>query len=115
MNAKTALCELPAYRKSSTEAGVSQPRLTTTLQSLSAVLFLLIVKGTLSASNTPPSLSNIANQTIHENTSTGPIGFTAVDAETVADNLTLTADSSNLTLVTISNVAFGGSGTNRTV
>ncbi|OLB02564.1 MAG: hypothetical protein AUH08_02830 [Verrucomicrobia bacterium 13_2_20CM_54_12] len=65
--------------------------------------------------NTPPTISNIPNQTIFQNTSTGPIPFTVGDAETAPANLQLSAVSSNPGLVPNGNIVFGGSGANRTV
>jgi glucose/arabinose dehydrogenase len=65
--------------------------------------------------NTPPTISAIGNQTTNEDTATGPIAFTVGDSETPAANLTLSGSSSNATLVPNANIAFGGSGANRTV
>src|SRR5438067_4149558 len=65
--------------------------------------------------NTPPTISNIPNQTIFQNTSTGPIPFTVGDAETAPANLQLSAVSSNPGLVRNGNIVFGGSRANRTV
>ena len=67
------------------------------------------------ASNSPPTISNIADQTTAEDTSTGPISFTIGDAETAASSLVLSGSSSNPTLVPNGNIVFGGSGANRTV
>src|SRR5207249_488811 len=44
--------------------------------------------------NSPPAISSIANQTINEDTSTGPIAFTVSDRETSTGNLILLATSS---------------------
>src|SRR5439155_2516436 len=65
--------------------------------------------------NTPPTISNIADQSINMNTSAGPIGFVIGDAEMIASNLVVTGTSSNPTLVPNSNIVFGGSDSNRTV
>jgi hypothetical protein len=65
--------------------------------------------------NTPPTISAIGNQTTNEDTSTGAIAFTVGDNETLAASLTLSGSSSNPTLVPNANIAFGGSGANRTV
>src|SRR5439155_25831327 len=67
------------------------------------------------ANNTPPVISDIADQTTAEDTSTGPISFTVGDAETAAASLVVSGSSSNPTLVPDANIAFGGSGANRTV
>ena len=70
---------------------------------------------TVNPVNDPPIISNIADQTTSLNVSTGPLSFTVDDLETAAGSLTLSADSSNLTLLPLSNIIFGGSGANRIV
>jgi hypothetical protein len=62
-----------------------------------------------------PTIANIADRTIDQNTATGPIGFVIGDAETAASSLVLSASSSNPSLVPIQNIVFGGSGSSRTV
>jgi len=70
---------------------------------------------TVTAVNDPPIISSIADQTTAEDTATAPIAFTVSDIETSAASLSLSAVSSNPTLVSTSNIVFGGSGSNRTV
>ena len=65
--------------------------------------------------NTQPTISAIPDQSIPEDTDSGPIPFTIGDAETPVGDLSLSATSSNLTLVPNANIVFGGSGSNRTV
>jgi hypothetical protein len=65
--------------------------------------------------NTPPTISNIANLTINEDTATSAIPFTVGDTQTAANLLTVSGTSSNTTLVPNGNIVFGGSGANRTV
>jgi subtilisin-like proprotein convertase family protein len=65
--------------------------------------------------NTPPTISDIANQTINEDANTGALAFTVGDAETTAASLSVSGSSSNPTLVPNGNIVFGGSGANRTV
>jgi predicted outer membrane repeat protein len=65
--------------------------------------------------NTPPSISDVTDQSINANSSTSALAFTIGDAETAATSLVLTANSSNTALVPVANIVFGGSGTNRTV
>jgi len=72
--------------------------------------FLLTVGG----SNTPPTISSIANQTVGEGTP-ATAACTVGDANTPLGSLTLSASSSNPALVPANNFAFGGSGSNRTV
>lgn len=67
------------------------------------------------AGNTPPTLTQIANQSTNEDTATGALAFTTGDAETSASSLTVSGSSSNTSLVPNPNVVFGGSGANRTV
>jgi hypothetical protein len=69
----------------------------------------------VSVANTPPTISNIADQSVVQDTTLGPINFTVGDAETPAANLTVTRDSSNTGLVPVSAISLGGSGANRTV
>jgi len=64
---------------------------------------------------TAPVISDIPNQAIYQDQSTGPIAFTVGDAETAPDNLQLSATSSNPTLVPTNSIVFGGSASNRTV
>jgi hypothetical protein len=65
--------------------------------------------------NAPPTISSIASQVTNEDKSTGPIAFTVGDAETPAASLTVSASSSNASLLPNANISFGGSGANRTV
>ncbi|MFV2067055.1 MAG: tandem-95 repeat protein, partial [Pirellulales bacterium] len=76
---------------------------------------LATVSITVNAVNDPPTLSNIADQTIVEDGSTGALPFTIGDLETPAGSLTLSGNSSNTTLVPLGNIVFGGSGASRTV
>jgi hypothetical protein len=62
-----------------------------------------------------PVVSDIADQTIDANHSTAVIPFTVSDADSPAASLTITASSSNPTLVPDSNIVLGGSGGNRTI
>ena len=70
---------------------------------------------TVNPVNDAPTIANIADRTIDQNTATGPIGFVIGDAETAAASLVLSAGSSNPGLVPIQNIVFGGSGSSRTV
>jgi hypothetical protein len=67
------------------------------------------------AANTAPTISALSDRSNPEDTAEGPIAFTVGDAQTGAGSLTVTATSSNTTLVPNANVTFGGSGANRTV
>ena len=65
--------------------------------------------------NTAPTISNIADQTINEDTLPPALNFTVGDAESGPTSLTLTKASSNPALVPAENIVFGGSGASRTV
>src|SRR2546430_12392767 len=65
--------------------------------------------------NTAPTISAIADQVTNDDTSAGQINFTVGDVETGAGSLTVSGSSSDVTLVPNGNIAFGGSGANRTV
>jgi hypothetical protein len=70
---------------------------------------------TVSAVNDVPTISAISDQTTPEDTATSAIAFTVGDLETSAGSLTVTATSSNLSVVAAGGIALGGSGTNRTI
>ena len=65
--------------------------------------------------NTPPTISTVANQNLTANTATEALAFTVGDAGTSVVDLTVTAASSNTTLVPNANVILAGSGASRTV
>jgi len=93
-------------------AGTTTITLTVSDGSLTAsTTFVLTVTGVQGA----PAISAMANQTTNEDTSTPAQPFTIGDVDTAASNLTVSGSSSNTTLVPNANVAFGGSGANRTV
>ena len=70
---------------------------------------------TVSAVNDGPTISDVANQTTNEDTATGAIAVTVDDIDSTVGGLTVTATSSNTTLVPNGNISVGGSGANRTV
>ena len=70
---------------------------------------------TVTATNTPPTIGNIAPQAISEDTATGALPFTVGDVETAAGSLTVSGSSSDATLVPTGNIVFAGAGANRTV
>jgi hypothetical protein len=63
----------------------------------------------------PPTITDIVNQTINANSSTGALAFTVGDLDTSPLSLTVSGASSNTLLVPNANIVFGGSGTDRTV
>lgn len=73
------------------------------------------VEGTFTITNARPIISAITNQITVPGRATAPIAFTVSDEETPAENLLVTAISTNTALVPNGNIVFGGSGSNRTV
>ena len=94
-------------------------------QSGSATITVTVSDGALSASdsfvltvnavNTAPTISDVADQNMNEDGSTGGLSFTVGDGQTAAGSLTVSGSSSNPTLVPNGNIVFGGSGSSRTV
>jgi Heparinase II/III-like protein/Bacterial Ig domain/PA14 domain len=70
---------------------------------------------TISAINDAPTISNVGNQTVNEDTATATLPVIVGDDLTAAASLTLTKASSNTNLVPTANIVFGGSGASRTV
>lgn len=62
-----------------------------------------------------PTMSTVATQTIFEDGTTGALALTVADADTPVTALTLSASSSDPSVIPAGNVVFGGSGANRTV
>ena len=69
----------------------------------------------MTAVNDPPTISDISNQTINEDSNTGALSFTVTDIDNDLDTLILSATSPEPTIIPTGNIAFSGSGTNRTV
>lgn len=65
--------------------------------------------------NDVPTISNIEDQTINEDTTSAPIPFEVDDVELTAGNLIVSAVSSNEDLISNNGISFGGSGKNRTL
>jgi hypothetical protein len=70
---------------------------------------------TVNAVNDPPTISNIADLSTNEDTATAALGFTVGDAETAAGSLTVTATSSDQSVVADGGIVLAGAGANRTV
>jgi len=70
---------------------------------------------TVNAVNHPPTISSVPDQATNEDTPTPAIPCTMSDLETHADRLMVSGSSSNQRLVPDANIAFGGSGPDRTV
>ncbi len=70
---------------------------------------------TVTEVNSAPTISAIANQTIISGTNSGLLNFTIGDVESPVNSLALTASSTVPSLVPVTNIVFGGNGSNRTV
>jgi len=70
---------------------------------------------TVRSVNDAPTISAITNQTIVENGATATLPFTIGDAETPASGLTVTAVTSNASVIAASGLALSGTGASRTV
>ena len=62
-----------------------------------------------------PTITGVGNQTVNEDSATGPLSFTVSDPETPGSSLIVTATSSNQALVPNGNLVLGGSGGSRTI
>jgi hypothetical protein len=71
--------------------------------------------GMQGGSNEMPQIAALADTSINQDTSTGPIGFAVSDRETSADALTIEVASSDSTLLPLEGIVVGGSGANRTI
>jgi VCBS repeat-containing protein len=69
---------------------------------------------TITGVNDAPTIANITDVVLAEDTASAPIAVTLGDAET-PNNLTVTATSSNTAVVAASGIAITGTGTNRTL
>jgi len=68
------------------------------------------------SANLPPTITGLPeNLTVLEDENTGAIAFTVGDSETPVADLVLSKESSDLSIVPLNNIVFGGSGANRTV
>lgn len=63
----------------------------------------------------PPTISDVGNQQIGEDSATGLIPFVIGDPDTPVGSLSVTASSSDQTVVALSGISLGGSLSNRTV
>ncbi|ETR64931.1 MAG: hypothetical protein OMM_15097, partial [Candidatus Magnetoglobus multicellularis str. Araruama] len=70
---------------------------------------------TVTAVNDIPVISDIADQTTHEDNAIQAIAFTITDIETDDNNLILSVSSSDLTIVSLSNIVISGTGSNRSL
>jgi hypothetical protein len=80
-------------------------------QAVSSASGLLTVTG----GNTPPTIGNVSDHEINEDSATPALSFTVGDAETSVGSLTVSGTSSNTNLVPQTGIAFSGSGATRMV
>ncbi len=65
--------------------------------------------------NEAPTISTISDQVINEDIATGALTFTVGDLESPANALSVSATSSNTTIIPNGNLLLGGGGSNRTI
>lgn len=65
--------------------------------------------------DSPPHLSHVTNLTVDENNAIGPLPLTVFDPETAGDQLDITIQSSNPSVVPAENVTIAGTGPDRTL
>ena len=94
------------------QAGTATVTVTVSDGSLMASRNFLV---TVNPVNDAPTITTVLSAMTSTNTPVGPIPVTVGDVDNPAANLTLSAVSSNPTLVPNANVVFGGSGVDRTV
>jgi hypothetical protein len=111
LNLNTATTDVGTYVLTLMAAGSGIADLAGNLLAADAVDSWVIVAG----SPTAPTITNIGDQTTLEDIATTAIAFTIGDDATLAQNLLLSASSSDETLVPIANIEFGGAGASRTV
>lgn len=71
--------------------------------------------GSSPSPDAPPSLSAIADVAVNQDTSSTAIPFAVRDDRTAAGSLTVTASSSDTTVIPVEGITLAGGGTNRTV
>ncbi|CAN5302169.1 hypothetical protein BH11PLA2_BH11PLA2_31690 [soil metagenome] len=70
---------------------------------------------TLTVPNTPPTITDVADRSAKISTTSAAIPFTVGDAETLATALTVTATSSNTSVIDNGVIVIGGTGAQRTI
>jgi hypothetical protein len=70
---------------------------------------------TVNPVNDAPTITDITDATIAEDGTTGDVAFTIGDVDTGLGGLSITAASSDTTLITVGNIVVSGTGQNRTV
>ena len=89
---------------------------TYTMQDKNSVQSSATVTVTVNPVNDAPTISDVSNQTINEDSNTGAISFTVNDVDDPLAGLTVTATSSNGAVVPVGNISIANTGAgNRTV
>lgn len=70
---------------------------------------------TVNAVNDAPTITNVSDVSVNEDTATAPISFTIGDQETALGSLTVTGTSSDPTVVANTGIVISGTGANRTI
>lgn len=83
------------------------------IPALLACLMLHVLLASTAQAQTPPTMSDIADQSAVSGTASPALGFAIGDAETPAANLTVTATSGNVALIPQGGLVLGGSGDSR--
>lgn len=78
-------------------------------------VYIVRATGPVPGANTEPTISQIPDQSVHQDTVAGPIAFSVADEQTSADRLAVLASSSNPTLVPNSNIRIAGDAGTRSV
>lgn len=95
----------------------SSEAFTSTLSSATGAVLgtVTAVTVTITDDDAAPTVTALEDLTVTAGEATSPVAFTIGDADDTAANLTLSATSSNQSVVTDAGVAFGGSGHSRTL
>ena len=114
-----AVVEIAADGKSLTFTPVAdwfgEESFTYTVKDIHGATDTATVTVTVNPVNDPPHISNVEDQTIQEDASTGALTFSVTDLDNDDASLIVTAATSNGTVIPLSSIVFDGSGTNRTV
>jgi len=96
-----------SHQRHPATAGTSAIALTATNAAASGTANLSLTVNPVAPVNTAPTVSAIANQVTTVNTAAGPLAFLVGDAQSAAGSLTVSATSSNQTLVPGANLSVG--------
>ncbi len=89
--------------------------ITLTIQDSNGASTTQVIPITVTSINDAPTIGTVADRTIEEDSNTGSIGIALSDVDTDVNTLTVSASSSNETLVPSSGIVIAGTGANRTL